>query len=421
MTVTRTRKNPGKQSEKKGLCGICSTGCWIKATYDKNGRIIKVREDDESPMGNICKIGEHAPDIIYSKDRILHPLKRKGKKGNFQFQKISWDEAFETIVTRLKRQEKEFGPEAAAIYTGVGSFEQSICDVYQPRGVAVSSANSVLFPYGSPNTMGVGALCYVSYGMIAPHVTMGQMFINMFSDIENSELIIVWGTNPATDLPPIDINRILEAKQKNARVVVIDPRKTMTVKLTDAQWIPIRPGTDGALALGLCNVLIQNELYDSDFVQNWTIGFEEFSQYVQHYRPEVVEHITGIPAKKVVQLAHQFSESSGVSQLMYTGLEYANSGVQNIRASLVLWGLAGQLDVPGGLCFTMKENHFPINRDKNIANPDTGPRLGRDKFPVYIKYRDEAHAIALPESVLKEKPYKIRSLFVNPYLIIKSR
>jgi cysteine desulfurase NifS len=105
---------------------------------------------------------------------------------------------------------------------------------------------------------------------------------------------------------------------------------------------------------------------------------------------------------------------------MYTGLEYANSGVQNIRASLVLWGLAGQLDVPGGLCFTMKENHFPINRDKNIANPDTGPRLGRDKFPVYIKYRDEAHAIALPESVLKGKPYKIRSLIILGSSIITS-
>jgi len=97
---------------------------------------------------------------------------------------------------------------------------------------------------------------------------------------------------------------------------------------------------------------------------------------------------------------------------MYTGLEYANSGVQNIRASLVLWGLAGQLDIPGGLCFTMENNHFPINRDKNISNPDSGPRLGRDKFPVYIKYRDEAHAIALPESVLNGKPYKIRSLII---------
>lgn len=413
-------KHGTETKEKRGICGICSTGCWIIATYDEQGRIVKVRPDEGTPMGTICKIGEHSPDIIYSKDRLLHPLKRKGKKGNYDFEKISWDEAFDTIAAKLQAIKKEYGPEAAAIYTGVGSFEQSICDMYQPKGVAVSSANSVLFPYGSPNTMGVGALCYVAYGMIAPHVTMGRMFMNMYSDIENSELIVVWGTNPATDLPPIDIHRILERQRKNAEVVVIDPRRTMTVKLTGAEWLPIRPGTDGALALGLCNVLIEEELYDADFVKNWTTGFSAFSQYVQHYRPGVVEHITGIPAHKVVDLGRRIAGAKGVAQLMYTGLEYAGSGVQNIRASLVLWALAGQLDVPGGLCFTMKENHFPINRERNIANPDVGPRLGRDKFPVYIKYRDEAHAIALPESVLNGNPYKIRCLLILGSSIITS-
>ena len=407
-------------TEKRGICGICNAGCWIIARYDDRGRIIEVRADEESPFGMICKIGEQSPEIIYSPDRILSPLIRKGKKGSLEFEKISWDNAYDLLIEKLISLKKEFGPETAAIYTGVGSFEQSICDVYQPKGVAVSSANSVLFPYGSPNTMGVGALCYVSYGMIAPHVTMGRMFINMFSEIENSELIVVWGTNPATDLPPIDIRRILKARQNKARVVVIDPRKTMTVKLTGAEWIPIRPGTDGALALGLCQVLIHEELYDTDFVDNWTLGFEEFATYVQHYRPEVVEHITGIPAGRIKKLARQISRAKGVSQLMYTGLEYANSGVQNIRATLVLWALAGQLDVPGGLCFNMNENHFPINRDRNIPNPDKGPRLGRDKFPVYIKYRDEAHAIALPESVLNGTPYPIRLLMILGSSIITS-
>ena len=413
-------KNSGERSEKRGICGICSAGCWIVATYDDKGRMVNVRADEGSPMGIICKIGEYSPDIIYSKERLLFPLRRKGEKGNYDFERISWDDAFGIIVDRLQAIKEQYGPEAAAIYTGVGSFEQSICDVYQPRGVAVSSASSVLFPYGSPNTMGVGALCYVSYGMIAPHTTMGRMFINMFSDIENSELIVVWGTNPATDLPPIDIHRILEAQKRGAEVVVIDPRKTKTVHLTGGDWIPIRPGTDGALALGLCDVLIRNELYDSDFVMKWTEGFEEFSKYVQHFRPQVVEYHTGIPAQKVEDLAIRISEANGVSQLMYTGLEYANSGVQNLRATLILWALAGQLDVPGGLCFTMKENIFPINRDKNVPNPDRESCLGRDQFPVYVKYRDEAHAAALPQSVLEGKPYKIRSLMILGSSIITS-
>jgi cysteine desulfurase NifS len=406
--------------ERRGICGVCSAGCWIVASYDASGRIVGVRPDEGSPMGMICPLGEHSPDIIHSEHRLLHPLKRKGDKGSYAFERISWDDAYGIIVDRLSRIKKEFGPEAAAIYTGVGSFELSLCDVYQPAGVAVSSASSVLFPYGSPNTMGVGALCYVSYGMIAPHLTMGRMLIDMFNDVEHAQLVIVWGTNPATDSPPVEMNRVMAARTRGARVVVIDPRRTATVRLADAQWVPIRPGTDGALALGMCNVLIEEELFDEHFVRDWTVGFEAFARYVQHFRPEVVEHITGVPADTVVSLAREMAAARGVSQLMYTGMEYSSSGVQAIRATLVLWALAGQLDVPGGLCLAMAGNRFPVNREGLLRNPIANPRLGRDRFPVYIHYRDEAHAIALPDAVLKGDPYKIRLLIVLGGSIITS-
>jgi cysteine desulfurase NifS len=371
-------------------------------------------------MGIICRLGEHAPEIIYSENRLLNPLRRKGSKGTYDFEPISWDDAYTEITEKLNSIKREHGPEAAAIYTGVGTFELSLCDIFQPKGVAVSSASSVLFPFGSPNTMGVGALCYVSYGMIAPHLTAGKMLIDMFNDMENSDLIVVWGTNPATDQPPIEMRRIAEAHARGASIVVIDPRRTQAARFPRSEWIPVRPGTDGALALGMCNVLIEEELYDEKFVRDWTYGFEGFSRYVQHYRPEVVERITRVPAEKVVWLARRLAGAKGASQLMYTGLEYSSSGVQAIRASLVLWALAGQLDVPGGRCFAMPGNAFPINRSGNVENPDTGPRLGRDRFPLYVKYRDEAHAIALPKSVLEGKPYKIRSLIIQGASIITS-
>jgi len=399
--------------EKRGICGICSAGCWIVAEYDDDGRIARIRPDESSEMGIICKLGEHAADIIYSENRLRHPLKRIGPKGTFDFEPISWDEAYGIITEKFNSIKAESGPEATAIYTGVGTFELAYCDIYQPKGVAVSSASSVLFPFGSPNTMGVGALCYVSYGMISPHVTFGKILNEMYNDIENSELIVVWGTNPATDLPPVDLRRILAASRRGAEVVVIDPRRTETVTLTGGEWVPIRPGTDGALALGMCNVLIEEELYDEAFVRDWTVGFDAFSTYVQHYRPEVVESITTVPADTVRSLARRLARARGASQLMYTGMEYSNTGVQGIRATLVLWALAGQLDVPGGRCFLMPGNTFPINRDGLIANPDTGIRIGKDRFPVYIKYRDEAHAIDLPKSVLEEKPYKIRALIIQ--------
>lgn len=406
-------------TEKKSvLCGICPAGCWVDVTCDSAGKLSQVRPDPDSELGMICTLGMHSPQIVHSPDRLRYPLLRTGPKGTYSFERISWDQAYDLMVEKLEAVKDSYGPEAAAIYTGRGSFELAECDVFQPRDVAVSSASSVLFPFGSPNTLGVGALCYVSFAMIAPHVTMGGMLINMFSDLENAELIVVWGANPATDCPPLDFSRILKARQRGAEIVVIDPRRTGTALATNAEWIPIRPGTDGALALGMCNVLIEEELYDDAFVAKWTHGFDDFARYCQHFSPEVVEGITRVPADTVRKLARRIASARGASPVMYSGLEYSDSGVQAIRATMVLWTLAGQLDVPGGRCFTMKQNQFPMNREGHIPNPDVRKALGRDRFPVYSAYRGESHAICLPDAVLRGKPYPIKSLIIEGGSII---
>ncbi len=406
--------------KKRAICGICSAGCWVEVTYDGEGRIAAVEADGRSPYGMVCRIGKLSPQIVYSKDRVLHPLRRKGPKGTFDFERISWDEAYGEIVERLERIKEESGPEATAVYTGSGSFELAFCDIFQPRGVAVSSAASVLFPFGSPNTLGVGALCYVSFAMIAPHVTMGGMFINMFTDIENAELIVIWGKNPASHCPPTDFKRIEEAHRRGAAIVVIDPRKTTFAGYPGAEWVPIRPGTDGALALGMCHVLIEEELYDETFAGEWTVGFEEFARHVRHYRPEVVEEITGIPAATVRSLARRIAAADGAAPVMYSGLEYSDGAVQAIRAAFVLWALAGQLDVPGGYCFSMRDSSFPVNRDGHVPNPDVRRAAGHNDFPVYTKYRGEFHAGILPRSVLEGDPYRIRLLLSLGASIISS-
>jgi anaerobic selenocysteine-containing dehydrogenase len=158
--------------------------------------------------------------------------------------------------------------------------------------------------------------------------------------------------------------------------VVIDPRRTLTAKIDGARWLPIRPGTDGALALALCQVLLEEELHDETFARGWTHGFAEFAQYVQHFRTEVVEPVTGVPADDIRVLAREIAQAHGASPVMYSGLEYSDSGVQAIRATMVLWALAGQLDVPGGRCFAMRQNIFPINREGLIPNPDVKNSLG---------------------------------------------
>ncbi len=404
---------------KQGICGICPAGCWVRVDI-QDGRLVSISPDSGHPLAMICRRGRHAPEIVHSEHRLKTPLKRMGPKGTYEYERISWDEAYDTIVENLNRIKGESGPEAVAIYTGRGAFELSLCDMFQPKGVAVSSASNVLFPFGSPNTMGVGALCYVSFAIIAPHVTMGRTLPNMFLDVENAETLVVWGANPATDSPPLDMHRLEAAARRGAEIVVVDPRRTETAKRTNARWIPIRPGTDGVLALGMIEVMIEEELYDEDFADNWCHGFDELKTYAQHFPPELVARITGVPAETVRDLARRVCRATGACPVMYTGLEYSNSGVQAIRAVLTLFALAGHLDVPGGIGLAMLNSHFPINRSCNVPNPAADRAVASDRFPLYSAYRGEFHASGLVSAVLDGKPYHIRALLIHGASILTS-
>ncbi|MGB6873833.1 MAG: IscS subfamily cysteine desulfurase [Dehalococcoidia bacterium] len=417
--MNKLKERESRLEWRKGLCGICPAGCWVEVGF-ANGRLADIRADSSHTLGMICRRAKHAPEIVYSKHRLRHPLKRAGYKGSYNFKRVSWEEAYELIARSLLKIKQESGPEAVSIYTGRGAQELSLCDLYQPKGVVVSSASNILFPFGSPNTMGVGALCYVSLHMIAPHVTMGRMQMNMFTDIENAEIVVVWGTNPATDSPPADMQRLEAAAKHGAKIVVIDPRRTETAIRANAQWIPIRPGTDGALALSMIEVMIDEDLYDEDFADNWCYGFDELKTYVQHFQPEVVQSITWVPADTIRDLARRICKASGASLLMYTGLEYSNSGVQSARAVLTLFALANQIDVPGGIGLTMLNSEFPINRSCNIDNPNLDLAIGRSEFPVYASYRGEAHTIALVDSVLKSHPYRTRALIIHGASLLTS-
>lgn len=406
--------------QRDALCGICPAGCWVRATLAHDGRLVSVEPQPDHPLGAICTIGRSAPAVVYDPDRVRTPLRRVGPKGSLAFEPVSWDAAMAEVAERLEALKAQHGPESTAIYTGRGSFDQALCDLFQPDGVAVSSAASVLFPFGSPNTLGVGALCYVSFAMIAPHVTFGEMLITLDPDIEQADLVVVWGANPATDSPPHLHEQIQAARRRGADVIVIDPRRNETARAAGAEWIPLRPGTDGALALGLIEVLIEEELYDEGFADAWTVGFDDLARTVQHFRPEAVERITGVPAETLRTLARRLARARGAAPVMYTGLEYSDSGVQAIRAVFSLWALAGQLDVPGGLLIRSREGTFPQQRGYLVANPDPRHALGRDRFPVYSEYRGESHAIALPRSVLEGEPYRVRGLLVLGGSIITS-
>ena len=394
-----------------GNCGVCDSGCSIVATV-VDGVLTGVAPRAGHPAGTCCPRGMHAVDVVYSPDRILTPLRRVGPKGVGKFEPITWDDALDTVAERMREVADVHGPQAIATYMGRGSFERSLQDVFGPAGVRESSASSLFFPLGSPNTTGVGAICYVARAFLAPQTTVGSYWTDMFDDVENADLIVVWGANPATDSPPTALRRILRAKRRGARVVCIDHRYTETAKAAGAQWVGIRPGTDGALALGMLHVLIEEELYDRAFVEQWTVGFDELRTYVQRFTPDEVERITWVPAQTVRELARAIAAANGAAQVMYTGLEYTDSGVQNIRAVLILWALAGQMDVPGGMNFKMPGSEFPIHRTHVTPPLDVEP-VGKSRFPLYYHFRNEAHSMALPAAILQDDPYPVRAMLIG--------
>jgi len=418
------KTHPVTGNSKPGICGLCfhSPGCGAMVHFDDSGKIERLTPDPEAPMGSVlCPMAASAAQIIYSDSRIKQPLKRKGPKGKLDFEPISWEEAFDIIAEKMNGIKEAHGPEALGFYAGTGTYERAFKDAFQLGGSEIYLASSILFPFGSPNTFGVGAPCYTSLGVLAPKVTMGCLHTDMFSDIDNSDLIIVWGTDPSTSTPPEMFGRLVRAAHEGARIIVIDPRQTASAKLPDSLWIPIRPGSDGALALGLSHILIRDGWVDQAFVEDWTLGYEEFADDVKEFTPERVSRITGVPEALILELAEEIADSEGASYVMYTGLEYTKSGVQNIRAVMVLWALAGQLDVEGGRCFVPPANQIRLNRDNQISTPGWEHSIGAGHFPLYSKFcGGEPHANRLPRAILESDPYKIRGLFIMGASILTS-
>lgn len=393
------------------MCGVCPAGCGAEV-HLAHGRIVRMTPIKGHPYSALCTRGMKAAEIVYSPDRLLYPLRRTGARGEGKFARITWEEAYATIVSGLHHIAAEYGPEAAGIYTGRGNFEYGLNELFAPAGTAESSANAVLFPFGSPNTSGVGALCYVSYGMIAPRACFGAYMMDMEEDVDHADLILVWGENPATDSSPALLPKLRQRQAQGARVVVIDHRRSETVQALRCEWVGVRPGTDGALALGMIHVLFAEDRYDHDFAHNWTHGLDELRAYVDAFTPERVEQITWVPAETVRELARAMASAKGCSVLTYTGLEYSDSGVQALRALYTLQALAGHLDAPGGKCFKPRDR---LRLNRNLTPPPANARrpIGADEYPIYYEVRQEAHAALFPRAILEGEPYPLRGLIVS--------
>lgn len=383
------------------VCRMCHGGCGV-IVHHEDGEIRKIEGDKENPLskGKLCVKPRGYLEYALHSDRLKHPI-RKGGEG--EWKQISWGEALNTIAEKLNDIKEEFGPESVAIFQGTGRHHWN----FVPR-----FANA----FGTPNWTEPGlAQCFF------PRVTVGKITYGdyLVNDYYNEDIspscVLVWGHNPIVSSPDGELAwPFLEALDKGAYLIVVDPRRTVTASKAD-MWIQIRPGTDDALALSMLNVIIQEKLFDRKFVEKWVSGFGKLKEHVQDYTPQWAEEITWIKSDKIREVARKFAKNKPGCLEVGVALEHTPNSFQTLRAIFLLPALTGNIDVPGGWKFGADvEWAVPTLQDELSAEMKY-KRLGSDKFKLLSTshaVQPSAHIPALLNAMKTGKPYPIKTLLL---------
>lgn len=401
----------------------CHGGCGVKV-YIKEGKVIRVEGDEDHPyfQGRLCPRALAFTQYIYHPDRLRYPLKRVGERGEGKWQRISWNEAFDICETRMNEIKAKYGAESMIFGQGTGR------DAGGPILL-------LAYAYGSPNWLLFGLsghACFTprlaAMHMVEGDITFpdaGQFFPLRYDDPDwkPPKLMINWARgvtgSQCTDHYYTG-HWVVDMMRRGTRLIVIDPRCTWVASRADL-WLRLRPGTDGALALGMLNVIINEGLYDKEFVDKWTYGFDELKERVQQYPPEKVSEITWIPKEDIIKAAHMYAETKPAAIRFGQPLDSNAEAISTIQALCCLWSLTGNLDVPGGnvICrppygvtiypYSTQEV-FQLYGEEFVKNL-TKKRIGADKYPLVKNFR----VFAQPDMVLEQmetgKPYPIKGLW----------
>ncbi|OGO31843.1 MAG: hypothetical protein A2Z29_04440 [Chloroflexi bacterium RBG_16_56_11] len=391
----------------KSTCRGCHGVCGV-LLHLKEGRLVRVTGDPESPTsrGYICVKGKSAPELLYHPDRLKYPLKRAGDRGENKWQKITWDEALDTASRKLLEVKKKYGAESIVGARGTG----------RPYYVMF---HRFLNSLGTPNRLGFAHLCY-GPRLKASAMTCGELPVCDYYGFGGvkPECVLVWGSN-LTEVGAADgmcSYQLRETLKRGARLIVVDPRRTGLASQAD-YWLQVRPGTDAALALGMLNTIIREGLYDKDFVRTWTIGFGALAERAREYSPEKVARITWVPAETIEAAARLYATTRPACLQWGVGIDQGVNSFQTIRALLILSGITGNIDIPGGDAFWVPPANVLVQSPRvnpDIELPDRlspesrAKRLGAGKYKLSATIQPGEFINA----VLTEKPYPIKALFI---------
>jgi anaerobic selenocysteine-containing dehydrogenase len=396
--VAREMEVYGYDSVTKSHCRMCHGGCGV-LVYTKNGRAVKIAGDPDCPInhGTLCSKGIASAQLAYHPDRLTHPVKRMGPKGGGKWERISWDEALDTIAERMVRYKESFGAESIVMGYGTGRENEAV--IYR-------FANLL----GSPNVLTAGHFCY-GPRIATSIITCGT---NPIVDYENHpKCLMVWGNNLVISNPDCYKGEPFSVSlDEGAQLIVVDPRLTRLAARANV-WLQLRPGTDAALALGMLNVIVNEGLYDKEFVENYVHGWEPFVKRVNEYPLDRVEEITWVPQEKVRDAAHLFATIKPAAIQWGVAIEQQINCADNNRALMALMGITGNIDVPGGqvLFRTPKiRNVGQFGAHDRLPKEQAAKRLGGNRFRLAGNF-----AIINPkcvwDAILDEKPYPVKMLF----------
>jgi len=375
----------------------CRDGVVIKL---ENGKIVGIDGDKDHPIskGYICPKGRYSWEFVYHPDRFKQPM----LKAISGWKEISWEDALDTAAERLGEVKQRYGPLsfcAANVFSGLSPV--------------------LLFSHtmGSPNTMHNLDLCQGPH-IISDRITFGHVLsiYHGAQDFHNSKCIMLVGTDLANSTGG-HWQDILYAQKNGAKLIVVDPRRCESAKHADI-WLQIRPGTDGALALGLLNIIINEGLYDKDFVENYCVGFDQLHKHVQQYTPKKVAEITSLSEEQIVHVARTIGNSKPISYRGNNGLTQQVNSTQASRTFSILIAITGSIDVPGGNLIpssTGLDTGTQLLKSTRLPREVEEQRLGAKSFPLWSGADGFMHAAHVPtviNAMITGEPYPIKSMLI---------
>jgi anaerobic selenocysteine-containing dehydrogenase len=368
-----------------------------------------------------------APKWLEHPDQLMYPLKRVGRRGEGKWQRVSWDEALGEIGDRLLDLKKRYGPETVGVFEGTYRGND-----YWPRGRFLSL-------FGNPhNIFAPGIICGIN-DMAINMAVMGDVTTYAI-EMSNAKCVVYWGADPS-ESSQRNWAGILKKKRKgDVKVIVVDPRQTKTADIADI-WLRLRPGTDTALALAWLNVIINEELYDKEFVARWTVGFDKLKARVQEYSPQRVADITGVPSEKIVESARMYATNGPACMPYGVAIDQLGlNGTRTEQCKIIMRAITGNLGVFGGHLITRPGE--PVNGGNFVTEAEMSmmhllsmeqrrkqmgfdlcrlvslngwslmaPHLERVYgVPAPVTVQIQAHTTLLWRSILSGKPYPVKAL-----------